>query len=472
MYERVVFGLALTLSLLLYGLMGLKLESRSGWCGVLTFLTLIYVLYGLYWLAYRTCSVESKWILVSALLFRLLLLPAGMQHPDLDTIIEDVAGSSVVYDRFLLYDNDVWRFLWDGHTQAAGLNPYLYAPQQLEPYTLESGIDTKLFPNDRWRDIWQNIGYRDVPTVYPPLMQAVFRLSHAIAPGSILIWKLILVIIDIAVSILLLKLLRRSGLPERYLLLYAWSPLVVKEVAGSGHADSLLALLLLLALLEQDTGRQLRASFWLSLAVLAKLIPVLLLPLVWRGWGWRARVVSGLTIGAGYAFFATEGLISGLAVYSSDWIFNPGVFELVRWVFHLYLSEPTVAAKVFCGLIYIAFYSWLWRSSSKRRVIDTWLLAIGVFLLLSSSIMPWYLVWVLALAISSGRHSWIVLSALSMLSYWVYIRGDGVEEGWRLALIHTVALVAIGYEFYKTSFYEKTRVSTANCSNASAYIGR
>lgn len=467
MDKRVIFGLALSLSGLLYGLMGLKLESRPGWCGVLTFLAIVYALYCFYWLAYRTCA-SSSWILVSALLFRLLLLPAGMKQPSLDGLVEDLVGAGVAYDRFLLYDNDVWRFLWDGHTQAAGLNPYAYAPQQLEPYALDSELDAALFPNDRWRDIWQNIGYKEIPTVYPPLMQALFLLSHSIAPGSILVWKLLLIAIDIGVCIVLLKLLRRSGLPERYLLLYAWCPLVVKEVAGSGHADSLLALLLLLALLEQEAGRQLRASLWLSLAVLAKLIPVLLLPLVWRGWSWRARVVSIITVGAGYGFFATEGQMSGLAVYSTDWVFNPGIFELVRWVCHIYLPEPTAAAKAVCGLIYIAFYGWLWASSSRRRTVDTWLLAIGVFLLLSSSIMPWYLIWILALAISSGRCSWIVLGALSMLSYWVYVRGDGIEEGWRLALIHTVALLAIGYEFYRTGFYEKTRVSTDDGSSVPA----
>lgn len=459
MYARVLFGLALALSALLYGLMGLKLESRPGWCGVLTFLAVVYALYALYWLAYRTCH-SARWILAAAVLFRLLLLPAGMQHPSLDTVIEDVAGRSVVYDRFLLYDNDIWRFLWDGHTQATGLNPYSYEPQQLEPYSLESGLDARLFPNDRWRDIWQNIGYKDIPTVYPPVTQLLFRLSHSLAPGSILVWKLLLITVDIGVCLVLLFLLRRAGLAEKYLLLYAWCPLVVKEVAGSGHADSLPALLLLLALLEQGADRQTRASFWLSLAVLAKLIPIVICPLAWRGWSWQVRAVSVLTVGAGYALFASAGisLLDGLGAYGANWIFNPGIFELVRWVCYVSMPslEPTLAAKTVCGFIYTVFYGWLWINSDRHKTVDTWLLAIGVFLLLSSSIMPWYLVWVLALAVAAGRRSWIMLGALSMLSYWVYIRGDGVEEGWRLALIHILALLAIGRELYATKCYEKT----------------
>ena len=72
-----------------------------------------------------------------AVLFRLTLLPAGLPH---DTswravpgaLRADLRGVRVSYERFLLFDSDVWRYLWDGHVWAHGVNPYLHAPADPE----------------------------------------------------------------------------------------------------------------------------------------------------------------------------------------------------------------------------------------------------------------------------------------------------------------------------------------------------
>src|SRR6185503_20321461 len=83
-----------------------------------------------------------KWLIGFALLFRAILLPAGLLSADTP--------------RLILYDDDVWRYLWEGHVWSAGLNPMRTAPAELDEYELrlrDPGLCAKLYPDRRWGEI-------------------------------------------------------------------------------------------------------------------------------------------------------------------------------------------------------------------------------------------------------------------------------------------------------------------------------
>ncbi|MEO1088320.1 MAG: hypothetical protein AAFY88_29160, partial [Acidobacteriota bacterium] len=73
-------------------------------------------------------------LLIWAALFRLAMLPAGAVDgwsgvgDDLKLRGDHEPG----YWTFLLYDNDVWRYLWDGQVLRTGTNTYLLSPNQIE----------------------------------------------------------------------------------------------------------------------------------------------------------------------------------------------------------------------------------------------------------------------------------------------------------------------------------------------------
>ncbi len=104
---------------------------------VLAFLLLFAGLFALYAAAIalarrvgggRTAAVVLVW----ALLFRLALLPAGLAPESWrDDLAADLGSHEVGYRTFLLYDNDVWRYLWDGHVTAAGIAPYAHSPSEI-----------------------------------------------------------------------------------------------------------------------------------------------------------------------------------------------------------------------------------------------------------------------------------------------------------------------------------------------------
>src|SRR5215468_5576634 len=121
---------------------------------------------------------------------------------------------------------DIYRYIWDGRVQAAGINPYRYAP-----------ADKALAPL-RDKAIYPAINRREYAhTIYPPLAQfiylAVTRVSEMVT------WmKAALVGFEAVTLWALAALLASFGLPRQRVLLYAWHPLIVWEIAGSGHVDA------------------------------------------------------------------------------------------------------------------------------------------------------------------------------------------------------------------------------------------
>ncbi len=141
-------------------------------------------------------------VLLGALAFRLTMFP---YPPSLST--------------------DVHRYRWDGHVQNAGWNPYAVAP-----------TDPRLAP---LRDPgWAVMPAPEIPTMYPPLSELVFRATWRVLPGPVG-FKLPFLLADFAVAAMLAGWIRSTGGRNYQIAIYAWNPLVVVEFASSGHNDAL-----------------------------------------------------------------------------------------------------------------------------------------------------------------------------------------------------------------------------------------
>jgi hypothetical protein len=434
----------------------LRLDAVNGARPVLTFLGILAALFAIYGLAALVIRKINNQrgvffvIMAGAVLFRLTLLPAGLPHDAgwqemIAGLCADVRGEAVAYERFQLYDADLWRYLWDGHVQAQGINPYLYAPtsEKLNELAVQSEV---------WSAIRDNINYADTPTIYPPLAQMIFRLSHAIAPGSVLVMKSLIALCDLLAVLLLALALRASGQQLSLVLLYAWNPLVVKMFAGSGHIDAVLvAAIAAMAYFIVRRAPSLTAAAF-ALAILAKLSPVVLLPLVMRRIGWRYAALTGAIVIAGYLPFISAGaaMFDGFRQFAREWQFNAGPFALVQWLAGLFVADPAVLARVVCGLIVIAVIAWLVKADDGRResFAHYAALSLGALLLLSPAVMPWYVTWLLPLAVLAGQRIWIYFSVLVCAAFLVMI--DETERAWVMWLEYgTLALLGMN-EFRRT----------------------
>ncbi|MCA9771252.1 MAG: hypothetical protein KC466_02515, partial [Myxococcales bacterium] len=328
----------------------------------------------------RGLVARPRWILAAALLFRVMQIPAAPSLSD-----------------------DLWRYLWDGRVSEAGINPFAHAPDARALAALRDGD-------------WAKINHREIPTIYPPLAQFAFRAARGIGSGSAAL-KSLWVLCDLGVMAVLVALLARSRRPASRLILYAWNPLVVVEVARAGHVDVLGILFVTLALWAVAAGRERAGVAAVSLAGLAKLIPFgLLLWFLPR----RPRATAALAatlVAVGYLPFLGAGstLFAGLAAYGEHWRFHPlGFGLLAAWV-----SDPRAARLLALALWLGATGVTVLRGATFERAAFVFF---GGYLLLSPTLHPWYFLWILPFAALRRSRAWWLAAALAPLGYGVLAR--------------------------------------------------
>ena len=220
--------------------------------------------------------------------------------------------------------SDLYRYVWDGRVQAAGINPYRYVPA--DP-ALAGLRDRAIYPHINRRDY--------APTIYPPMAQAIFRAVAAIGQSARAV-KLAMVGFECLAVACLLGLLRVAGLPDARVLIYAWNPLTVWAFAGNGHVDAAAVGLISLALLCRARRHDGLAGAMLGGAVLVKFLPLAIAPSLWRPAAlplrlrWRAPLACLAVIAGLYACY--------------DGICYPGVGMRVLGFLSAYGSEEGIGS--------------------------------------------------------------------------------------------------------------------------------
>lgn len=271
-------------------------------------------------------------------------------------------------------DNDMVRYMWDGRVQRLGYNPFLVVPA--DPAMAATHTDeTRLMPSRRAR------------TPYPAAAQLFFRLVVTLHESSRAM-KIALVLCDLATIWVLLAWLRDTRRSEWLALAYAWNPLVILEVAHSGHIDALGALWIAIAAWMLSTGRGMRAAIAFVIAVATKLLPIVLLPLFWKRIRIRDGIVAGLVLLAMYLPFSSAGAVPLGAV--------PNVVAFIRFNGPLFkglaaLTSPQGAAAI-AVLSGLAVAAWMrWRRPADDPAAWAWPMAVA--LACAPVIYPWYLLY-------------------------------------------------------------------------------
>jgi hypothetical protein len=336
---------------------------------------------------------------------------------------------------------DIYRYVWDGRVQAAGINPYQYVPSAPEVAHLR---DPAIFPNINRSDY--------AVTIYPPTAQAIF-LGVTRFGESVLGMKLGMLAFEAATVVVLLALLQRLGSPPSRIAAYAWHPLPIWEVAGNGHVDIAMCALLMGGLLLFLHGRTLLAGAVVMLGALIKPMALLALPVFWRPWGLRLPVVVVVTALLAYLPYLSVG--SGVFGFLWEYIQEEGLASGRGFGALLLMEQFTghvpaaagiyvalAAAIMTCLAVVAAFRSD--RSPRASVACLSWLLA--AFLILASPHYPWYFLGLVPLlALHPTATGWVLTLACPLLY-------DSVEgAGWpgyeaRIAAFLLATLAALAYD--------------------------
>jgi alpha-1,6-mannosyltransferase len=362
-------------------------------------------------------------IFLFAIIFNLLLIPS---RPNLS--------------------DDMYRYIWDGRVQAAGINPYQYPSNAPELAYLRDS------------QIWGSMNRADAVTIYPPGAQTVFAATWRVFPDSIAGMKLVMIAATLLAGWLLVKLLRALGQPPERVLIFLWSPLLIIEIAHAAHVDALYLPLIVGAfwLRVRSPSDRVRWRYeaaigvLLGLATLVKLYPVLLVPCLWsvrnaqgkRRWRFALPVALGLTVLLGYARYIQPGVntLGFLSSYGHEFFnISPHMRLLTNWAMAHgipWYIPGNYGMPLSVGFISLWFVLFPARTSRQAVLRCFW--PIGIYVLINHNLFSWYILWMLPLiAIALETHisaafAWWVFTGTLALSYTFFIAWKEVQWGIQL----------------------------------------
>ncbi len=327
--------------------------------------------------------------------------------------------------------DDIYRYLWDGNTLLRGINPYASAPATVTP-------PPELIP------IHRQINHPDYVTIYPPTAQLLF--AGGAATGGITGLKWVLILADLGLCLLLMLLLKQLKLPVWRTVLYAWNPLPVVEIAGSGHVDgaglTLLVGAICLLLMEFRKTEAEGARRWpyflsgglLATASLVKLFPLLPAPLLFllvpRSRKLLFLAGFGAAAGALLLPFLPQltNTLATLNAYARNWEFAGFAFSTLRRV----TGSGNVARLLLAGLlvvivgfILLRFMKQLKEPESAvvqgRRALQSCYAVALWLLLLTPTLQPWYALCLAAFLPFCAGPAGLILCWCVFLTYQVQI---------------------------------------------------
>ncbi|MEE9604835.1 MAG: hypothetical protein V3V70_04610 [Candidatus Scalindua sp.] len=370
-------------------------------------------------------SKKILWtVLVFSLIFRLTLLPATPS-------------------------DDVYRYLWEGKLQLNWLNPYSLPP---EFSTLEGLRD----------NFFSGINHKHLTTIYPPLTLMVFAIADYVS-HSFISMKSAFLLFDVLTIFLIVRFLRVMGKDPINVLIYAWSPLVLISFAARGHCDSLQIFLVILALYLFSIRRNLKSIVSIGLAAMSKFVFIIVAPFLIPRGKLKYLAVLPLVIAILYLPYisAGKGLFSTLLHFGTQYHYNDSAHFLI---FCLSLGSPLIS-RIITSMIFVTVLLYLYKKYmsflvtddsknpppcptrpngiagradgrrvspfskvglEKKRARETndavlkfAFMAIGTFLILSPTVHPWYLTWIVPFLCFNNNRAWLVLTGTVVFYYFM-----------------------------------------------------
>jgi alpha-1,6-mannosyltransferase len=257
--------------------------------------------------------------------------------------------------------SDIYRYVWDGIVQHAHISPYRYVP----------GDPALAFLRTPHQDIFDNINRRNYAhTIYPPAAQALFYLITRISP-TVTFMKTVMVLFEGVTMYALVTLLHHLGVRREQTLLYAWCPLLIWEIAGSGHLDSAAMAFIALALLARYRKQSILTGVLLGIAVLLKFYPLVLLPALYRRGDIKMPATVAAIIAFGYAIYSSVGML--VFGFLGGYVKEEGMATGTRY-FLLELAQKipglhnltATAYFLFCAAVFVVILSWCWRIAGQQ----------------------------------------------------------------------------------------------------------
>ena len=359
--------------------------------------------------------------------------------------------------------DDYFRFIWDAKMISQGVNPFDFTPAE---YLQSLNGDFNSLKYD-----YDHLNSQNYYSVYPPVSQLVFFVSHSLSPDvkefSVLIMKLIMFSFELITLRILWLLGQQKELSKNAIIWYAINPLIIIEFCGNLHFEGLMIAFLLASTYMLTKNKLVYSAMLLAGAVLTKLHPLMILPFFIKFLGLKKGVLFAIIVvitvslgflpymlsEEGFALYRLDNIFESLSLYYQSFEFNASFYYVSRWI-GFYFSEYhpiaiigkiLLALNVFCLLLLLFA-----QKKSLKSLISVITIAYLIYNLLATTVHPWYILVILPFALLWRMKTPIVWTAVIIVSYFAYSTYNWHENFYLLTLEYTCIFAFLIYELKLT----------------------
>lgn len=355
--------------------------------------------------------------------------------------------------------NDFYRFIWDGELITRGVNPYAHLPNEL--------ISQGPFYTDQYmRLLYHGMGElsQEHYTCYPVFNQLLFYVPAAVFDSvqmNVIGLKLIVILADIGAIYIGRKLLQYLKLSEHQIWLYALNPFIILEFAGNVHFEGVMIFFLLLGIYYLLLDKFIFGGLFFGLAIHIKLIPIMLIPFVFKKLKWKRSIGFVATTALVVLLLGQlmlnpkfmENFMVSIDLYTKNFEFNASIFYLFRsYSFstvgydEIALYGPLLSKIAAVGIFLLAFLKGI---KEDRAIFTGMMFALVIYYALATTVHPWYISMILILSIFTQYKFGLVWSLLIMLSYSAYGNDTFNENLLFITIEYSLLYLIMIYEIFR-----------------------
>ncbi|WP_028283312.1 polyprenol phosphomannose-dependent alpha 1,6 mannosyltransferase MptB [Olleya marilimosa] len=363
---------------------------------------------------------------------------------------------------------DFYRFIWDGRMILQGFNPYLHTPASfiaLGEYPISQAQQLVVGMQALNASHYSN---------YPPINQLLFTIANLISSsnilGSVIGLRLIIIAADIGTLYFGAKLLKRLELSQYKIFWFILNPFIVIELTGNLHFEGVMLFFLILSLYLLHKNKWQWSAVIFALSISTKLVPLLFLPLFVKWFrvkdnhskiDFKKLIYFYIIIGVSTLvlftpFFSMEfvnNYSKTVGLWFGDFEFNASIYYIAREVGYLITGYNQIA--IIGKILPVIIFTSIWYIALTRQnqnfitLIKSMLIAFTVYLLLSTTVHPWYIASILLLSIFTNYKYPLIWSFIIIISYLAYANADNTENLWIIGFEYLVVFTALFWDVLK-----------------------
>ena len=402
------------------------------------FTRLIFLYASLFFFCFKLIQFEKwnfKFLFTAGLLFRLVFLFA---IPNLS--------------------QDFYRFIWDGELITNGLNPYLFSPDEIMTSGRNIPVNGQILHENMG-----NLSARNYSN-YPPLNQMLFALATIFGSksilGSVVSMRVMIILADLGTFYFGRKLLKNINKSPHMIFWYFLNPLIIIELSGNLHFEGVMIFFFIWAMYQLSRTKRTGSALLYAMSVQIKLIPILFLPLFLRFFTWKKALSFYFIIALGCTiillpFYTPEfadHYSQTLKLWFSNFEFNAGIYNAIKVLAVQYEIKAWNLIKIYGKITPVIVslaclvFAFTRKKANLSSVLSGMLWVLSIYFFLSSTVHPWYVIFLVVLTLFTEYRFPLVWSAVVFLSYSAY-SSEGFKE--QLWLLFVEYITVFGFMFYE-----------------------